>query len=200
LTKEDIENYLIKLLINNCYEVLKLEYKNIIVEKSESPDFIVSNNKISIGVEITRALDQNIKKVKNIRNDFFPGISFCSKSFENKAMSGKMIKDIFKRSNNKFAGGVSCYKVNQFEEKVIKDIINSIIRKNKKFNKYKSFDKNILFIHSENRVSLDFNLVAQKISIFIKTNELSFDYIFLKLGYNIYYFIDNTYKSCKIKT
>ncbi len=87
------------------------------------------------------------------------------------------------------------YLDNELEEKIVNDIQKAIIIKNQKFIKYKIFDQNILFIHAENRASLDISVVVQKLSSFI-----SIDYIFLKLGDFIYYFTENGYKYCKIKT
>ena len=80
------------------------------------------------------------------------------------------------------------------------NIKKSIIRKNQKFIKYDKFHQNILFIHAKNRVTLEINLVIQKISKFIPNINVLYDYIFLKLGNNIYYFKEDSYKSCKIMT
>lgn len=194
----NIENYLIELLINNCYEVLQLKLHNFKIIKTESPDFIINSGNKRIGIEITRALDQNLQKVHSIRDEEFNKVSFCPTLFENQKMSKKKIIKLLQKSKEQLVG--MPYLNDELEEKVVSDIKKAIINKNQKFIKYKKFDRNILFIHAENRVSLDINLVIQELSLFIATIELLFDYIFLKLGDFIYYFTESSYGSCKIKT
>jgi hypothetical protein len=195
---DKIENYLIELLINNCYEVLQLKLHNFKIIKTESPDFIINSGNKRIGIEITRALDQNLQKVHSIRDEEFNKVSFCPTLFENQKMSKKKIIKLLQKSKEQLVG--MPYLNDELEEKVVSDIKKAIINKNQKFIKYKKFDRNILFIHAENRVSLDINLVIQELSLFIATIELLFDYIFLKLGDFIYYFTESSYGSCKIKT
>lgn len=197
-TNGKIENHLIKLLTDNCYEVLQLKFHDIEIIKSESPDFVINSNNKKIGIEITRALDQNLQKVYSIRNNEVNNISFCPTLFEDEKMSKKKIVKLLEKSKEQLIG--TPYLNDELEEKVVNDIQKAIINKNQKFIKYKKFDQNILFIHAENRVSLDIDLVIQKLSSFISTIELLFDYIFLKLGDFIYYFIENGYRSCKINT
>jgi hypothetical protein len=195
---DKIENYLIELLINNCYEVLQLKLHNFKIIKTESPDFIINSGNKRIGIEITRALDQNLQKVHSIRDEEFNKVSFCPTLFENQKMSKKKIIKLLQKSKEQFVS--MPYLNDELEEKVVSDIKKAIINKNQKFIKYKKFDRNILFIHAENRVSLDINLVIQELSLFIATIELLFNYIFLKLGDFIYYFTESSYGSCKIKT
>lgn len=194
-TNDKIENHLIKLLTNNCCEVLQLKFHDIEIIKSESPDFIINSDNKKIGIEITRALDQNLQKVYSMRDN---EVSFCPTLFEDEKMSKKKIMKLLKKSKKQLIG--TPYLNDELEEKVANNIQKAIIKKNQKFIKYKKFDQNILFIHAENRVSLDINLVIQKLSSFIATIELSFDYVFLKLGDFIYYFTENNYRNCKIKT
>lgn len=198
MTRNDIEKYLINLLVSNCNEVLQLCSHNIEIIKSESPDFTINSNNKKIGIEITRALDQNLQKAYSIRDNEVNNVSFCPTLFEDKNMSKKKIMKLLQKSKKQLIG--TPYLNNELEEKVINNIQKTIINKNKKFIKYKKFNQNILFIHAENRVSLDINLVVQKVSSFIATTELLFDYIFLKLGDFIYYFTENDYGNCKIKT
>ncbi len=194
-TNDKIENYLIKLLINNCCEVLQLKFHDIEIIKSESPDFIINSDNKKIGIEITRALDQNLQKVYSMRDN---EVSFCPTLFEDAEMSKEEIMELLKESKKQLIG--TPYLNDELEEKVANDIQKAIIKKNQKFIKYEKFDQNILFIHAENRVSLDINLVIQKLSSFIANNEPPYDYIFLKLGDFIYYFTENNYRSCKIMT
>jgi len=189
-TNYEIEDYLVKLLVNNCYEVLQLKLHNLKIEKSESPDFIINSDNKVIGVEITRALDQNLQKVHSIRTDKLRKISFCPILFEGHSMSKKEIISLLKKSEKKLIG--KAYLDDELENKVFENI--------KKFIKYDKFHQNILFIHAENRVTLEINLVIQKISKFIPNINVLYDYIFLKLGNNIYYFKEDSYKSCKIMT
>jgi len=197
-TNNKIESHLIKLLTDNCYEVLQLKFHDIEIIKSESPDFVINSNNKKIGIEITRALDQNLQKVHSIRDNNFGHISFCPTLFENKDMPKKEIIDLLQKSEKQLIG--KPYVNNELEEKVFDNIKKSIVKKNEKFVNYNKFNKNILFIHTENRVTLDIKLVVQMVSLFISTIELLFDYIFLKLGDSIYYFTENDYGSCKIKT
>jgi len=197
-TKNTIEHHLIKLLIYNCYEVLQLKFHNIEITKSESPDFIINNNNKKIGIEITRALDQNLQKAYSIIDSKVNNIFFCPALFEDKKMSKKEIVKLLQKSKIQPIGIAYCN--DELEEKVANNIQKIIIKKNQKFIKYKKFDQNILFIHAENRVTLDINLVIQKVLLFIATIELSFDCIFLKLGDFIYCFTEDSYRSYKIKT
>jgi len=197
-TNDKIESYLIKLLTDNCYEVLQLKFHDIEIIKRESPDFAINSNNKKIGVEITRALDQNLQKVYSIRNNEVNNVSFCPTLFEDEKMPKKEIIKLLQKSKEQLIG--TPYLNDELEEKVVNNIQKAVINKNQKFIKYEKFDQNILFIHAENRVSLDINLVIQKLSLFIATTELLFDYIFLKLGDFIYYFTENGYGSCKIKT
>ena len=197
-TNDKIEDYLIELLIKNCYEVLQLTLHNYKKIKSESPDFIISSKNKKIGIEITRALDQNLQKVYSIRNNEFSHISFCPTLFENKDMSKKDIIGLLQKSEKQLIG--KSYVDNELEEKVFNNIKKSIVKKNEKFMNYNKFNKNILFIHAENRVTLDIELVVQKISSFISNISLLYDCVFLKLGDYIFYFRENSYERCKIKT
>jgi len=190
---DKIEKYLIKLLTNSCYEILQLKFHNIEIVKSESPDFVINSDNKKIGIEITRALDQNLQKVYSIRCN---QVSFCPTLFENTKMPKNEIIKLLAKSKKQLIG--TPYLNNELEEKVANNIQKAIINKNQKFIKYKKFYQNILFIHAEDRVSLDSNLVIQKLSSFIATIKLSFDYIFLKIGDFIYYFTENNYGSCKI--
>lgn len=194
-TNDKIEKFLIEFFINNCHEVLQLNLYNFEIIKTESPDFIINSDNRKTGVEITRALDQNIQKVYSVREK---SVSFCPTLFEDQKMSKKEIIKLLQKTNKQLIG--TPYLDDELEEKVANDIQKAIINKNQKFLKYRKFDQNILFIHAENRVSLDIDLVIQKLLLFIATIELLFDYIFLKLGNFIYYFTKKGYGSCKIKT
>ncbi len=99
-TNDKIENHLIKLFIDNCYEVLQLKLHDVKIIKSESPDFVIDSNNKKIGVEITRALDQNLQKVHSIRNNEFNNIPFCPTLFEDKKMSKKKLKNYCKNLKN----------------------------------------------------------------------------------------------------
>jgi len=126
LTNYEIEDYLVKLLVNNCYEVLQLKLHNLKIEKSESPDFIINSDNKVIGVEITRALDQNLQKVHSIRTDKLRKISFCPILFEGHSMSKKEIISLLKKSEKKLIG--KAYLDDELENKVFENIKKSIIR------------------------------------------------------------------------
>ena len=175
-TKEKIEDYLIKLLVNNCHEILQLIYTDITIIKSESPDFIVGDCTNTIGVEITRALDQNMQKVNFIRDIKFNNISICPTLFEDKQMPKKEIIYLLNKSKDKIIGYP--YIGDELEEKVLKDIIEAINKKIVKYDNYLKFHKNILLIHSENRASLDIELVIKKLSRYIFNTNIKFDFIF----------------------
>ena len=87
MTRNDIEKYLINLLVSNCNEVLQLCSHNIEIIKSESPDFTINSNNKKIGIEITRALDQNLQKAYSIRDNEVNNVSFCPTLFEDKNLS-----------------------------------------------------------------------------------------------------------------
>lgn len=197
-TKDRIENHLIKLLLDNCYKMLQLNYDKITITKSESPDFIIGDCKNTIGIEITRALDQNMQKVSFIRDTEFNNTSICPTLFEDEQMSKQEIINLLNKSKDKLIGRP--YKGYELEEKVSNDIIIAIDKKIKKFNSYKKFKKNILLVHSEMRASLDINIVIEKLVNYTLNTNILFDFIFLKLSNKIYYFTNNTKGNCTLIT
>lgn len=196
-SNEKIEYHLLELLIQNCYEILDLKYDNFEITKDESPDYIINSGCQNIGVEITRAMNQNLQKAssivyENFHNDF----SFSPTIFENKQMSKKEILNSLNRSANTLVG--KAYKGYKLEENVLDNITNAIMKKIKKFKNYKQFDKNILLIHSENRASLDIDILIEKLTVFLVETNTLFDYIFLKISDKIFYFSDNQNGYCII--
>jgi len=197
-TKEKIENYLIKLLVDNCHEILQLEYNSTKLTKSESPDFIVDDCENIIGVEITRAMDKNVQWVNDIRGKCFENIAVSQTAYEDKNLTTKEINNILNKSKDKIIG--KPYKGYKLEEKVTNDIISAISKKIKKFDSYKKFNKNILLVHSEMRASLDINIVIERLVKYTLNTDIVFDLIFLKLSNKLYYFTKQINGNCKIKT
>lgn len=197
-TNDKIENHLINLFFQNCYKSLFLDYDNSTIIKTEKPDYIIGDCQTTIGVEITRALDQNIQKVNNIKELEYKDIHICPTLFENKNMSREQIIKLLKKSKNKIIG--KPYAGNGLEEKILKDIIKSINKKIIKYDTYLKFDKNILLVHSETRASLDIEWVINNLASYIFKTKIKFDFIFLKLGEIFYNFNSKKLKTCIIKT
>lgn len=198
-TKDRIENHLIKLLLDNCYKMLQLNYDKITITKSESPDFIIGDCKNTIGIEITRALDQNMQKVSFIRDTEFNNTSICPTLFEDEQMSKQEIINLLNKSKDKLIGRP--YKGYELEEKVLNDIVNAISKKIKKFDSYKKFNENILLVHSETRATLDIDMVTINLSKYLIENKdnIKYNSIFLKLGNQIFNFKNENILQCHIK-
>lgn len=197
-TNDKIEKHLINLLFQNCHKTLFLDYHSTTIIKTEKPDYIIGDCKTTIGVEITRALDQNIQKVNNIKKLEYKNIHVCPTLFENENMTREQILKLLKKSKNRIIG--KPYVGDELEEKVLKDIIKSIDKKILKYDTYLKFDKNILLVHSETRASLDIELVIKKLSSYIFKTNIKFNFIFLKLGETFYNFNCNSLSTCIIKT
>lgn len=197
-TNKEIENHLVQLLIRNCCEYLDIDSDSIKIEKSESPDYILSDGKNNIGLEISRALDQNLQKAVSKRDKEFKGVTFCPTAFEDRNMSSKEIANILKKSKTGLIGRP--YLNDELEEKVACNIIKTILKKIEKFNNYRKFKKNILLVHSEDRVTLNRNFVITKIQEHVSENNVLFDYIVLKLANEFHFFKSDECFSCEIKT
>lgn len=91
-TNDKIEDHLINLFFQNCYKSLFLDYDNSTIIKTEKPDYIIGDCQTTIGVEITRALDQNIQKVNNIKQLKYQDIHICPTLFENENIGMSPIK------------------------------------------------------------------------------------------------------------
>ncbi len=74
---DKIEEHLRELFIKNCSQHLNIETNNIEIKKSESPDYILIDDRRQIGLEITRALDQNLQKAQSIWSSKYKDVSFC---------------------------------------------------------------------------------------------------------------------------
>ncbi len=192
----DVEEFfLIQLFVNNCCDYLNLDFKNMERKKTESPDFIF--NKDVVGIEITRALDQNLtkadKKADSIRNKKFKNMSYCPTLFENEkdeSMPGKEIEKLLEKSKNKLIG--KPYVGKGLEGKVVNNIIKSIEKKLKKFKDYKKCETNILLVHAEDRASLDRTFVIDELKKYVCTKvnskDMPFNYICLKLADRFHFF------------
>jgi hypothetical protein len=191
LTNEEIENHLIDLFINTCKKSIFIYDDNIKKIKSESPDFILTNDFSSIGVEITRSLNQNLQKCFKINEQYHNGkVSICPSLFEKEIqMSRNDILKELEKSKNRIIG--KAYVGNEMEKIVSNRIISSIEKKQNKFKNFKKFDKNILLIHCEMRPSLDINNVIKLIEDYLSETTFSFDFLFIKLSKYFLYF-DNT--------
>lgn len=192
-TNAQIENDLIELFIKNCKNYIFTDISEIKKEKSESPDFILTNNSHLIGVEITRALNQNLQKCIKINHKYFNGKMIISTiEFEqNKQMSKEEIIYQLKETKNKNIG--KAYIGNDMEDLASDTIIESIKKKQNKFQNFEKFDKNILLIHREMEPSLDIKIVALNIDNYLKVNLLQFDFLFIKLSKYFLYFNKNKF-------
>lgn len=181
------EQYLIKIFCESCCDYLSFDCQKIEVEKTESPDFVLHDRNRHIGVEITKALDQNLQKAVSIRDEKFKSVPFCPTLFEDESMSGTEIKGWLEKSKTKLIG--KPYKGDGLEEKTACNIIKAIEKKIIKFKNYTKYDYNILLIYVPNRVTLEHDITINIVKKY--TPKHSYSYICLKLGAFFYFLQDN---------
>ncbi len=189
----DNEEYLIQLFVKNCCGYLNFDYK-----KTESPDFVLYDGNNYIGIEITRALDQNLKKADSIRNSQFKDVAYCPTLFEDKNMESGEIKELLQKSKTHLSGGP--YVGDGLEEKTVCNIIQAIEKKIKKFDTYTKYKENILLVHSEDRVTLNHDFVINKLKEYVSKNDIRFNFICLKLDKVFHFFSGSEYIPCAITT
>ena len=190
-TKE-IEKILIDKLLENKNQFFPLS-KNIKIDLDrEQPDCCLYLDNLTIGIEITCSMDENLQKTKKIRNEIDSSLSFSPSLFENKKMSSNEIKEKLIKSKTKLIG--SAYKGNELEENTFNNIKNSIDKKIKKFETYQKLDQNWLYIYHIDRVTLNKDIVIELILNYINFIELKFDVLIIKLGKHFFKFNNkNTY-------
>jgi len=185
MTNSEFEELMITTLIEN--EKLLLPFEGAVsIEKIESPDYCLCRGSYKIGVEITRAMDENLNKACVERNKLDKSIPFSPTLFENEKMSSKEIKKGLNKSREKLIGRP--YKGDDLEKLVFSNIKNSIDKKILKFESYRKFEENWIYVYHDNRVSLEIESVVDRVSQYIETVDIMFDILLLKLGDSFYKF------------
>lgn len=198
-SSDEYEHHLIEMFRKYCGSSLGFDCHTTKLKKSESPDFVLCNDNHSMGIEITRAVDQNLQKANQIRNKEYEDVAYCPSLFENKNMKSQEIKEWMRKSSTKIIG--TPYVRDGLEDKEFYNIIQAIEKKIKKFDFYKNFDTNILLVHAKDRVTLNHDFVISKLKEYVSANEIKFDYIFLKLG-DLFHSFSNSgdkYYACTIQ-
>lgn len=173
MSKENSEKYAF-ISLSLCYDK-RLADMNYIDIKKESPDFQIQDESknLSIGIEITEALNNLQGEERFVKNRYF------GKNIP----ADKIIADITKRFGKKIGKkfrnidntAVYSYNDKLFDIDIfIEELKNSIIEKTGKLDNYKIFNNNWLYVFS--RTSL---LNIDDIKKLISAVEIKFDKIFI---------------------
>lgn len=195
--EHNFEQVLIQLFVENCCEYLRLDCEKIVIKESESPDFVLCDGNNCIGIEITKALDQNLQKADCIKKRQFKDAAYCPTLFEDKNMKSEEIAELLRKSKANLIG--KPYFGDGLEEKTVCNIIKIIKQKLKKFDKYTQYERNILLVHSKDRVTLNHDFVINKLKEYVSKNDIRFNYICLQLGDLFHFFSEGKYVPCAIK-
>lgn len=140
ITNKEKEKLILKKLLNNS-KFSYLNKCNKIDYDREKPDCCITlSENISIGIEITISINENLKKTREENRKLKDSVSFCPTLFEKEKMSSEEIKNILKCPIKSLSGAP--YGENQLEEITFNEIVKSINNKIKKFDTYDKFDKN----------------------------------------------------------
>ena len=184
-TKE-IEKFLLNKLLENKDQLLPM-HKNINIEyNKEKPDCHLYLDNLTIGIEITCAMDENLQKTRKIRDSLDSTIMFSPIIFEKKKMSSKEIRERLTLSKKNLV--CSAYRGNEMEEDTFNHIKKSIDTKIKKFDTYQMLNQNWLYIYHNNRASLRKSIVIKLLLEYINSVEIKFDILIIKIGESFYKF------------
>lgn len=181
MKKKEEEKQLLEKLLKSEVFLSLYEYKNINYNR-EKPDCCVITDNISIGIEVTISIDENLKKTREENKKFKNSVSFCPTLFEQEKMSSKEIETKLKDIQGRPYAG------DELEEITFDEIKKSIESKIKKFNNYEKFDKNWLYIYHDNRASLRVDILINYLKNYIEKLDFKFDSIILGIGDEFYKF------------
>ena len=122
--KKEIEKILIDELFKNK-EIFPLNIDDIVYR--EKPDCCIEIDNIKLGIEITIAMNESLKKAKEVRNEIDSSISFCPTMFEKRKMISKEIKEKLNNCREILVG--TPYKGDKLEQNTLNEIKESIEKK-----------------------------------------------------------------------
>lgn len=165
----------------------------------DKPDFRILTKKISIGIEVTESIPEQLARANYLLDHHFPNGGLLEPVFfgwDAPERTNDEIIEILKKSNERLIGQPSYG--NSIEVKWMRGIYDCIKNKTQKLNKddFEKYSKNWLLIYdNQTRIFLDSNyLLVEFPSVlneyFNDTINIIFDKIIIETG-NDFYFIDS---------
>lgn len=148
-----------------------------VIEKSESPDFVIKNKSKSTGVEICSASPQNLRYASAIIKEFPKNslIELDPNLFDKKNLDRDEVKKFIKRPKENLTGyGWNGY---HMEHSWAQNIIKLIKHKTMKLNKnYTIYDKNFLLVDGDFLILREHEIANDYLKDYFKKIDLTNDF------------------------